>query len=350
MSDVFLPWQHELAAHWLKRKEKLPHALLIHGLAGTGKRQFARALAASLLCEDAQALVACGHCTSCQWIAAGNHPDLALLRPQAVAALEGAVLQDDEAGGDGNAEATPAGKKKLSDELKVEEIRALEPWYHRATHRGGLRIVVLYPAQTLNIISGNALLKSLEEPPNNTVFLLVADSPDRLLPTILSRCQKVPVAPPSVSQSTDWLKTHGVAEPAQWLAAAGGAPLRALEMSKERSSPCPPWAIDLMGQLSTRRGVDVGRLADALAGESPAQWLPVLQQLSIDICLAAAGLPTRYFPGLQKQATARAKLGDLEKWTSVQRWLSDQVRLVHHPLNGKLFAHACLERFCEDVK
>ncbi len=64
MSDMFLPWQHELAAHWLKRKEKLPHALLIHGLAGIGKRQFARALAASLLCEDAKALVACGHCTS----------------------------------------------------------------------------------------------------------------------------------------------------------------------------------------------------------------------------------------------------------------------------------------------
>jgi len=349
MSDVFLPWQHELAAHWLERKEKLAHALLIHGLAGIGKRQFARALAASLLCENTEELFACGQCTACQWIAAGNHPDLALVRPQAVAALEGAVVQDDEGASDGNGEAAPAGKKKLSDEIKVEDIRALEPWYHRTTHRGGLRIVVLYPAQALNIISGNALLKSLEEPPNNTLFLLVADSPDRLLPTILSRCQKIPVAPPSLSQCTDWLKTRAVGEPAQWLAAAGGAPLRALEMSEQRSSPCPPWASDLMSQLSTRRNVDVGRLADELAGESPAQWLPVLQQLSIDVCMASAGLPVRYFPGLQKQSSARAKIAGLEKWTSIEQWLSDQVRLVNHPLNGKLFAHACLQRFCEDT-
>jgi DNA polymerase III subunit delta' len=348
MSEQFLPWQQQLAVRWLERKDRLPHALLIHGLAGIGKRQFARALAASLLCEDTQNHLACGHCTACQWITAGSHPDLALVRPQAVAALEGAVIQDDEAAADSNPEPTASGKKKLSDEIKADDIRALEPWYHRATHRGGLRIVVLYPAQTLNVVSANALLKSLEEPPSNTLFLLVDDSPDRLLPTILSRCQKIPMAPPSARESAEWLIAQGVAEPSEWLAAAGGAPLRALEMSKQRPSPCPAWASNLMSQLSARRALDVGRLADELAGESAAQWLPILKQLSVDLCLASAGLKVRYFPGLEKQTTARAKLASLSKWTEIEQWLGEQIRLIHHPLNGKLFAHACLQRFCED--
>ena len=92
----FLPWQVENAKRLLADPERLPHALLIHGSGGTGKREFALAVAAALLCEDRQEVGACGKCQGCVWLAAGTHPDFKQVRPEAVAAREGIALADDD--------------------------------------------------------------------------------------------------------------------------------------------------------------------------------------------------------------------------------------------------------------
>lgn len=179
----FLPWQMETARAWLGNRERFAHAWLVHGLAGIGKLDFAVAAAASLLCETPQDGLACGHCAACAWFASGNHPDLRRIRPEAVAVEEGAdaaeVSEDAEP-------AAGAAKKAPSKEIRIDQIRSLESWFNTATHRGGWRVALLYPAHALNVVSANALLKVLEEPPPHTVFLLVADAPDRLLPTLVS--------------------------------------------------------------------------------------------------------------------------------------------------------------------
>lgn len=351
MIDDFLPWQRKAAAQQLAHSDQMAHALLIHGVAGIGKRQYARALAAALLCENRQSESACRQCTACQWVGAGNHPDLMLVRPQALVAREGASLAETDDTAEPAAEdGTTASKKKLSEELRVDDIRALEPWYHRTTHRGGLRIVVLYPAEAMNLVSANALLKSLEEPPENTLFLLVTDASDRLLPTILSRCQKVPMALPALSQSLEWLKAQGVSAPELWLAGAGGAPLRAWADSQQRPSPCPPWASGLLVGLAAGHPPDLAKLAEELATEPATEWMRVLQQMAVDVCLAAAGLRVRYFPGLRTDIQRWAARAPATHWTSLTSWLGEQSQLVQHPLTPKLFAQACLQRFCEEVK
>lgn len=350
MSERFLPWQVATAREWLANRDRLAHAVVIHGLAGIGKRLFARALASALLCEAPEDTGACGQCTACQWIAAGNHPDLKLVRPQALAAREGSTVDDGEDSVEPAAEEGTSTKKKLSEELRVDEIRALEPWYHRATHRGGLRIVVLYPAEALNVVSANALLKSLEEPPANTLFLLVADAPDRLLPTILSRCQKLPLPEPAVSQSIEWLAAQGLADPSLWLAAAGSAPLRARELAQSQPSPYPDWAEALMTRLAARHDLDLPGLADELASQPASLWLGVLQQLCVDTSLAAAGLPIRYYPALQASTDRLAARAPLRHWVDIRQWLAQQTRLANHPLTPKLFAQTCLQRLCEDLK
>ncbi|HEY9460225.1 MAG TPA: DNA polymerase III subunit delta', partial [Paralcaligenes sp.] len=176
---LFFPWQRDRASAWLSQRERFAHAWLIHGMAGIGKRQFALAAAASLLCESPRHGLACGRCAACVWVASGNHPDLRRIRPDATAFEEGGPSDESDSG-------AGATKKTLSREIRVDQLRGMASWFNTATHRGGWRVAVLYPAQSLNTISANALLKVLEEPPDHTVFLIVADAPDRLLPTLVS--------------------------------------------------------------------------------------------------------------------------------------------------------------------
>lgn len=349
MTPAFLPWQIEPARQWLARGQGLAHAWLFHGLAGIGKRQYGLALAASLLCESPREYLACGQCQACLWVRLGNHPDLVRIRPESQALEEG-LYQDDAQGSeqrDSGSESSSPGKP--SDIIKVEQIRSTEPWYHRTTHRHGWRIVLLYPAQSLTTESANALLKSLEEPPPNTLFLLIADTPDRLLPTILSRCQKARLETPGLHEATAWLAQQGLKEPDQWLAVAGGAPLKALTLSKTQASPCPDWIEGLVKQLLDPRSPEIVGLAEDLAKQSAYLWLADLQRLSIDLSLCSAGLNARYLIALEPLTKRVAALKPLSAWTALQQWITQQIPLGHHPLNPKLFAQACLQQFADTV-
>ncbi len=351
MQAHFLPWHTDVARKWLGAKERFAHAWLIHGLAGIGKREFAFAAAASLLCESPLQGLACGQCPACGWVAKGNHPDLKRIRPEAVAVDEGIELAAEDDSGAIEEVVTPepggATKRAPSKDIRVEQIRALEPWFNNATHRGGWRVALIYPAEALTTISGNTLLKVLEEPPPSTIFLLVADAPDRLLPTLLSRCRRLPLATPSVDIARQWLKDKNVEHANDWLAAAGGAPLLAKQQSEHERSPCPDWIVDLLAHVDQSRPVDAGSIADKLSKSSAKTWLDALQRLSIDLSLSAHGLPCRYYPSMQKQLQSIGTSERTVAFTQLTAWLNEQKRVAGHPLNAKLFAQAVLQRFLQ---
>ncbi len=343
MSDLarFLPWQEQLATSWLSKRDRFAHAWLIHGLPGIGKRQFALAAAASLLCESPVKGIACGHCAACLWLASGNHPDLRRIRPEAVALEEGASANAGEDDGD---TISPAPKKAPSKDIRVEQLRGLTSWFNTATHRGGWRVAVLYPAQSMNHISANALLKVLEEPPEHTVFLLVADAPDRLLPTLVSRCRRFPLPVPEQSESTAWLKAQGVSRAEEWLAAAGGAPLLADQLARSGTNPCPDWLSQLISPLAGGRAPDIGPIADQLEKMPSELWIDNLQRLLLDLLLAASSVPVRYFPTLEKQTQLAADHASLADLADTAKWLAQQRATASHPLNAKLLVHATLQR------
>ena len=338
---AFLPWQTDTARAWLAQRERFAHAWLLHGLAGIGKVDFAVAAAASLLCEAPREGLACGACPACLWFARGNHPDLRRVRPEVVALEEGAdaAVETDEPA----AESSSA-KRAPSKEIRIDQVRALEPWFNTGTHRGGWRVALVYPAQALNVISANALLKVLEEPPPKTVFLLVADAPDSLLPTLVSRCRRLPLAAPEPAQARAWLADQGVSEPDAWLAAAGGAPLAALRLSQLRDAACPDWLQELLRQLARGASPELGQLVETLEKLPAAQWLDLLQRVFTDLMLAAAGARPRYFPQLGKEMAAVSARARREVVAETARWLGQQQRVSGHPLNAKLFAHASLQR------
>lgn len=340
----FLPWQLDTARHWLQNRERFAHAWLIHGLTGIGKLDFALAAAASLLCESPQHGMACGQCAACAWIVSGSHPDLRRIRPDAVALEEGTAAAEpaedlDAAGG--------TAKRAPSKEIRIDQIRGLESWFNTATHRGGWRVAVLYPAQALNTISANALLKVLEEPPEHTVFLIVADAPDRLLPTLVSRCRRLPLPAPSADQSLQWLQEQGVASAGEWLAAAGGAPLAALRLGKERDRACPAWLFPLLEPLAQGVAPDIGALTDTLEKVAASEWIDALQRMVVDLMLSQAGADTRYFPALRQLLGQIATRADAARIADFAHWLTRERALASHPLNPKLLLHATLQRVAQ---
>ena len=339
----FYPWQTDVARQWLTERERFAHAWLIHGLSGIGKTNFALAAAAALLCEKPQGAMACGHCVACQWVALGNHPDLRRIRPDAVAALEGAETEPAEmpvASDDTSA----SGKKTLSKEIRVEQLRQLHTWFNTATHRGGFRVAVIYPAEAMNAIAANALLKVLEEPPSHTVFLLVADAPDRLLPTLVSRCRRLPMSVPARTWCADWLRTQGVDHPDLWLDAAGGAPLKALVASQEQSSACPEWLSQFAQAVLVPGSADVGPTADALEKIPVSVWVDVMQRWFVDLLLAVHAAPARYYRSLEKQTAKIARAAAPQALADTSRWLGQQRALADHPLNAKLLVHTSVQR------
>ncbi|MBR4712026.1 MAG: DNA polymerase III subunit delta' [Clostridia bacterium] len=149
----------------------MPHALLITGSRGAGKRSLAALIAQTLLCTGADK--PCGRCPACLQMASGNHPDAVAVRP-------GEPISREEAG------------KKV---IPVADIRAIGAMAARRAQEGGWRVFVIERAETMNDPSANALLKTLEEPPENVCFLLLTDRPDALLPTIVSRCRPLALHP-----------------------------------------------------------------------------------------------------------------------------------------------------------
>ena len=227
-----LPWHDR---QWRRverdiRAERVPHALLLRGAAGGGKTLFAVRLAAALLCRSDDP--PCDKCDSCRLCAAGSHPDRIAV----------AVAEDRR-------------------EIVVDQVRDLIHAVGLTARFGGRKVVVVDPAEQMNRHAANTLLKTLEEPPGETVFLLVSSNHALLLATIRSRCQSIdfPAADPGIA--LEWLRGR-VPDPAAALALAHGAPVRAVELCEG-------------GLIEVRDGLE--RDVDALlAGSDPmaaaARW------------------------------------------------------------------------------
>ncbi|CAG9171524.1 DNA polymerase III subunit delta' [Cupriavidus respiraculi] len=327
---MLYPWQTHDWQRLQTLRERLPHALLIHGQQGIGKRDLAMHFAQGLLCDtplpDGQP---CGTCSACHWFGQGNHPDFNVVRPEA---MEGAA----------DGEADEGGKKKApSKVIRMEQVRGLIDAVGVGTHRAGHRVVVVYPLDALQTEGANALLKTLEEPPPATVFLLVTDRLDRVLPTILSRCRQFSVQRPGPAEALDWLRGQGVADAEGQLAQAGGSPLTALVAAEAEEQPMQRWLVSQLGS---------GPAFDALAAAEQLQKLPVpsvlgiVQRWTYDLLAsqasADAGRPPRYFP---REAAALARCAgatDVHRVQGFAQRLVQHRRSEAHPLAPRLVMEA----------
>ena len=191
--------------------DQFPNAILLHGQPGIGKFEFAVTLAKSLLCEGPKDTTQpCNQCEACHWFNAGNHPDFIALVPETHRKLlPHADYEADEAPRKGKASRDDAdgepSEKKEKKNISIEETRSAIESLSIGSHRGGNRVILIYPLEMLRSDAANTLLKSLEEPPANTIFILLADRLDRVLPTIRSRCRLLTAPRPDRIQGLSWL-------------------------------------------------------------------------------------------------------------------------------------------------
>jgi DNA polymerase-3 subunit delta' len=307
-------WNQPILDSLMARTGSLPHALLIHGPRGVGKAALAERIAHSLLCEGTGKRP-CLACDACRWFLSSNHPDFRRLESEAVAKVPPPSDAEDEAPPSKRATRQP------SLEIKVDQVRELADFLYVRSHRGGVRVALVHPAEDMNENAANALLKGLEEPPAGAMFILVSHRPAQLLPTIRSRCVAVPVPIPRREAALQWLVSQNVKDAERWLAYAGGAPLRAVDYAADAAALSS--LLKAPAPVEVREGLE--RLADAL------------QKIALDRALCAFGLPPKYQTDSAAVAPEKAR-----EWLAFARRMGEDRLLCRHPLNPRLFSAAML--------
>ena len=354
--------QHQRLAPWLQTQlESLlaqrGHAWLLSGPSGLG--QFDLALARAWLCEQPTAQGACGHCGSCHAVDVHTHADLCMLMPETLSLALGWPLdektQDDL---DGK-------KRKPSKEIKVDAAREAVSFTQFTRSRGTTKVVLVFPAERMNHITANTLLKTLEEPPGAVKFILATEAAHQLLPTIRSRCLGHTMIWPDFEQALAWLGRETVRQDAgegnskksaqppaaadlqTLLVGAGGRPADALTWAL--NSPARDAARHWQALPKAMARGDVSALADW----APARAVDALQKLCHDVWAVRVGASPRFFgaqdlpvlasgkPGGAPQNPWGAGLYALASWS---RELNTIARTVEHPYNPGLLLEALVSR------
>jgi DNA polymerase-3 subunit delta' len=320
------PWQRAAAAAALQARARWPQALLVTGRRGIGKRILALHLAQALLCErpnpDGSA---CGSCPSCGYVAAGAHPDLRLIEP---------IEVDDE----GNATAV--------DAIVVDRIRELIEFTQLSTHRQRAKVALIAPAESMNPAAANALLKTLEEPPNATYLILVSHLSGRLPATLVSRCQRLLAPEPDAAAATAWLAAHGAEHAQSLLAQAGGAPLLALTLADAAVQREREFLLDALARPERLQPVLFGARLDAMPkDERKAQLAAVVYWLLTwvaDLAASSSGGGPRFNPDRRAGlAQLGGKVARLKLFRYYQTLLRQRA-LLGHPLQPRLVVEALL--------
>ena len=343
-----LPWHQTVFAQWLSRQhsERPAHASLVIAPEDTGGEQLVEAMAAAVLCESLTAEQhACGTCGSCQLLAAYSHPDYRLLRPSIMDMAHPIEEMRPE---------------KPSKEITIDDVRALDNMVNQTSHRGGKRVVVVYPAHKLNRNAANALLKTLEEPPANTLFILLAHDVQQLIPTIVSRCQLVVAGAPNSESAVAYL--NGITPNPRWaeyLQQENGAVMRVAklihtdyftieqnfieQLARGKSLDAIAVATAFEKQI---KDADKARLAGAPKTIDMATLITWLQRWAHDLTLSVQqGGVARYYP---KYTQAMAKITQNAPTSlaiQIHAWqgeLARERRIADHPLNVRSWVEKLL--------
>jgi len=256
------------------------------------------------------------------WMEQGSHPDFRRLEPDILS-----ESRDPEEGAD----------KKPSLEIRIEQVRDISGFIALTTHRNGPKVVLIHPAESLNVNAANALLKNLEEPPPRTHFLLVSHRWHQLPATLRSRCEQVVPAPPTRASAREWLAQQKLPDADLALAHAGGAPLLAAAFDEDY------WhQREALLKAITHPRFDALASAEAMSGTAPALVVSCLQKWASDLVRHKVTGEVSYNPDYAEAiASTAARLGLVE----AVRYLGHLVRLqriVTHPLNARLFLEQLL--------
>lgn len=317
------PWLDSSWTRLLATRARPAQALLLTGPRGVGKGALAQAWAHALLCESPRPDgAACGECPACHWLATGAHPDFKLLTLQEKPGKEG--------------------ETRLATAIEVDQAREVVDFVQLSTYRAGYRVVLVNPANSLNVAAANALLKVLEEPPLNTVFVLVSDQPRQLLPTIRSRCTRLDAGLPPLDSALQWLVEKQVDDATTLLALAGGAPLDALNWANGGDLEARQMILEGLAQPAQ---LDPVVLADRWKAIAVSTWHAVAYKWLSDLLAAKLRGRVQFNRDFDAALVDLGRQASLGKLLDLARAHAAAGRTLAHPLNRVLQQQAWLVQY-----
>ncbi len=300
---------------------RIPHAMLFCGTAGIGKSLAAEALAAAMLCHNPAEGQACGHCPSCQALAAGTHPDFFQIQPES--------------------------ETKAAPMIKIEAVRKLQEDIARIPLLSERRVVIMQEADKMNEAAANCLLKTIEEPSGQIVFILLTSRPSALLDTIISRCMRVGFGILQPQELVEILRQQGLegAMASKLASIADGSAAKALAMQDEELLLLQKQAFDLAAAAGSLGVEQLLKLAKDMSGHSREQliqWLGFLAMIYRDLLMlySGSGLPLYNQSDIDRLSTL------LNKYS--QQGLLHLLQLVkdyQKRLSSNVNTQLCLEGF-----
>ena len=282
------PWLERPAEVLAKMLNKLPGGILIYGPRGCGVFELASRFAAAVVCQHPVDGAPCGICEECKLIFSGNHPDLRYVLSETEAALHPEPWN-------GKFGEIPKGKS-LSKQILIEQVRGIGEYLSVTAHRAGHRAVVIYPADSMSGDQSSALLKTLEEPPEGAVLILVADDINSILPTIRSRCQLVRCTPPTREQGIAYLKSQKVRNPEGELTRLSGRPLLIHEADLNLTLDKKDEA-KYLEMLALGSALSSVQVLSAFQKDIPVgPVVSIMQRWYWDLMAVLSGAEPRYFP------------------------------------------------------
>ena len=308
------PWLKDawIAIH---NNAKLPHALIFKGKGGIGKHDFAMTFAKSYLCQSPlDNYLPCEICSSCNWFPE-SHPDFKHIAP---------IENDDD----------ESYKRKTirKKNIVIDQIRELSEYLELSAHQEkGKRIVLIEPADSLNQAASNALLKILEEPPENTLFILVTSQAQKLIATIRSRCQLLDFRGPSLEEAREFLTFEKITYDESLLSFTGGSPFNAIKELENQSER------DVITQhLAQGHHIDVTKVNYGILTQGLDWTVNMIQKWTFDLLLSFHTQQSYYFKKEEARIHSQAKQLNLDALLSFANELNELKKISSHPLNQEL--------------
>lgn len=305
---------HSLLA--MGKANRMHHALLLTGVEGIGKHEFAQWLVEALLCRQVTPEGACGQCEACSQLLADAHPEFRKLEP------EGASLT-----------------------IKIDAVRELVDWMQLTASANSFRIALISHADTLNTAAANSLLKTLEEPADNAVLVLCATRAGRLPATVRSRCRKLTLTMGDTDAAVDWLSGRGISEPAQTLKDAGGAPLLALKHAHADHQQIVQLLIKAWSDLFLHKA-SVAKISDSLADLDTSECLATFSRWCVIAAKQSGGVSTGTNPAVQEAISVSQNCLSTEQWFK----LHDRLLQLHRSDSASFKTKTVLEGLFADIR
>lgn len=311
------PWLMSDGVALMNRSKdgRLPHAILLSGIAGIGKRAFSQWLAESLLCRNRGDTGACGRCDSCRQLQSGAHPDFRRLLPEGANAA-----------------------------IKVDPIRALVEWMQLTASQGSYRIAVLEQADTMNRNAANSLLKTLEEPSDHAVIILSATRTGALPATIRSRCQTIHLKMHDRPAALVWL-AQSIHDPESALLEAGGGPYAAIARQDPDYLAARELLLKAWRDLFLHKG-SVGRISDSLADLDTSLCLALFSRWTLLAAKQRANLSLAADPVVEQVISETRDCLSLEQWFT----LHERLLQLHRTDSASFKTQAVLEGMFADTR